>query len=49
VFSVQETRDRFVQQGAAMPLGTPEAFAKFIKAESDRYGEVIAKAGIKME
>jgi tripartite-type tricarboxylate transporter receptor subunit TctC len=49
VFSVQETRDRFVQQGAAMPLGTPEAFAKFIKTESDRYGEVIAKAGIKME
>jgi tripartite-type tricarboxylate transporter receptor subunit TctC len=49
VFSVQETRNRFVQQGAAMPLGTPEAFAKFIKAESDRYGEVIGKAGIKME
>jgi len=46
---VQETRDRFVQQGAAVPLGTPEAFAKFIKAESDRYAEVIAKAGIKME
>jgi tripartite-type tricarboxylate transporter receptor subunit TctC len=49
VFSVQETRDRFVQQGAAMPLGTPEAFVKFIRAESDRYGEVIAKAGIKLE
>ena len=49
IFSVKETRDRFVQQGAAMPLGTPEAFAQFIKAESDRYGDVIAKAGIKME
>jgi tripartite-type tricarboxylate transporter receptor subunit TctC len=49
VFSVKETRDRFVQQGAAMPLGTPEAFAKFIKAESERYGEVISKAGIKLE
>jgi tripartite-type tricarboxylate transporter receptor subunit TctC len=49
VFSVKETRDRFVQQGAAMPLGTPEAFAKFIKAESDRYGAVISKAGIKLE
>lgn len=42
-------RNRFVQQGAAMPLGTPEAFAQFIRAESDRYGEVIAKAGIKLE
>ena len=49
VFSVKETRDRFEQQGAAMPLGTPEAFGKFIKAESDRYGEVIRKAGIKLE
>jgi tripartite-type tricarboxylate transporter receptor subunit TctC len=49
VFSVADTRDRFVEQGAAMPLGTPEAFAKFIRAESDRYGEIISKAGIKLE
>jgi tripartite-type tricarboxylate transporter receptor subunit TctC len=49
VFSVPDTRNRFVQQGAAMPLGTPEAFAKFIEAESARYGEVISKAGIKLE
>ena len=28
VFSVPETRSRFVEQGAAMPLGTPEAFAQ---------------------
>jgi hypothetical protein len=32
-----------------MPLGTPEAFGQFIKAESDRYGDVIRKAGIKLE
>jgi len=49
VFSVPDTRNRFVQQGAAMPLGTPEAFGQFIKAESDRYGDVIRKAGIKLE
>jgi tripartite-type tricarboxylate transporter receptor subunit TctC len=49
IFSVEDTRNRFVQQGAAMPLGTPEAFARHIKAESDRYGEVIRKAGIKLE
>ena len=35
VFSAQDTRDRFVQQGAAVPLGTPEAFGKFIEAESE--------------
>ena len=28
VFSAPDTRDRFVQQGAAVPLGTPEAFAQ---------------------
>jgi tripartite-type tricarboxylate transporter receptor subunit TctC len=49
VFSVPDTRDRFVKQGAAMPLGTPESFAKHIEAESARYGEVIRKAGIKLE
>jgi len=49
VFSVEDTRNRFVQQGAAMPLGTPEAFGKFIEAESERYGDIIKRAGIKME
>ena len=39
----------FVQQGAAVPLGTPEAFGKFIEAESARYGDIIQRAGIKLE
>ena len=49
VFSVPDTRDRFVQQGAAVPLGTPEAFGKFIEAESARYADIIRRAGIKLE
>ena len=49
VFSAPDTRDRFVQQGAAVPLGTPEAFGKFIEAESSRYGDIIRRAGIKLE
>ena len=49
VLSPQDVRGRFVNQGAAVPLGTPDAFAKFIEAESDRYGEVIRRAGIKIE
>ena len=49
IFSVADTRNRFVQQGAAMPLGTPETFAKHIAAESARYGEIIRRAGIKLE
>jgi tripartite-type tricarboxylate transporter receptor subunit TctC len=49
VFSAPDTRDRFVQQGAAVPLGTPETFGKFIAAESARYGDIIQRAGIKLE
>ena len=32
-----------------MPLGSPEDFARFIKAESDRYGDVIRRAQIKVD
>src|SRR6478735_5316951 len=49
VFSMPDTRDRFVQQGAAVPLGTPEAFGRFIEAESARYGDIIQRAGTKLE
>ena len=49
VFSVEDTRNRFVNQGAAVPLGTPESFGKFIEAESARYGDIIRRAGIKLE
>lgn len=49
VFSVPEGRDRFIKQGAAVPLLTTDAFRKFIQAESDRYGDVIRKAGIKLD
>jgi tripartite-type tricarboxylate transporter receptor subunit TctC len=49
VFSKTDARDRFVKQGAAMPLLAGDDFAKFIKAESDRYGDVIARANIKLE
>ncbi len=49
VFSAPEGRDRFIKQGAAMPLLETEAYRKFIQAESDRYGDVIRKAGITLE
>ena len=49
VFSTPEGSDRFVKQGAAVPLLSTDAFGKFMQAESDRYGEVIRKAGIKLE
>jgi tripartite-type tricarboxylate transporter receptor subunit TctC len=49
IFSTPDASGRFVNQGAAVPLGTPESFAHFIEAESNRYGDVIRRAGIKLE
>jgi tripartite-type tricarboxylate transporter receptor subunit TctC len=49
VFSTPEGSGRFTKQGAAVPRLSTDAFAKFMQAESDRYGEVIRKAGIKIE
>jgi len=47
VFVASDARDRFVSQGAAMPLGTPEAFRDFIAAQTARFGDIIRRAGIK--
>ena len=49
ILSAPDASGRFTSQGAAVPLGTPEQFASFVKAESDRYGDVIKRAGIKLE
>jgi tripartite-type tricarboxylate transporter receptor subunit TctC len=49
VFSKPDARDRFVSQGASMPLGTPEAFGQFIAAQTRRFEDVIVRAGIKGE
>ena len=49
VYAVPATSSRFLNQGAAMPLGTPEDFGKYILAESNRYGDIVKRAGIKLE
>ena len=49
VFSEPDARERFVSQGAVLPLGTPEALAAFVAADSQRWGRVIRSAGIKLE
>ena len=49
ILSAPDASSRFTSQGAAVPLGTPEQFASFVKVESDRYGDVIKRAGIKLE
>ena len=48
-FTAPDTRKKFVAQGAAMPLGTPEEFTRHIADNTARFGEVIRRAGIKVE
>ena len=31
-----------------LPLGTPEAFGKHIASETERWGDIIRRAGIKL-
>jgi len=49
VFSDPEARERFVSQGATLPLGTPEDLGAFVASETERWGRVIRTAGIKLE
>jgi tripartite-type tricarboxylate transporter receptor subunit TctC len=47
--SEPDARERFVSQGAVLPLGTPEALGSFIAADSQRWARVIRTAGIRLE
>lgn len=49
VFSKPDANGRFLNQGAAVPRLAQDAFARFMAAESERYGNVIRRAGIKLE
>lgn len=48
-FSAPDVRERFVKQGMHLPLGSPEDFAAHIAAETQRWGGVIRRAGIRLE
>ena len=49
VFSDPELRERWVMQGAALDLGSPEQFAAMMAADSERWGKVVRAGGIKAE
>jgi tripartite-type tricarboxylate transporter receptor subunit TctC len=48
-FASPDARKRLTSQGAALPLGTPDEFGAHVASERARWGEVIRKAGIKMQ
>ena len=48
-FAAEQVRQRYLAQGTALPLGSPDDFAAHIAAERQRWGEIIRKAGIRLE
>ena len=47
--SRRRASERFLGQGAMLPLGPPEAFGAHVAAETERWGALIRRAGIRME
>lgn len=47
-FSDPSVRNQFEQQGLALPLGSPESLGRYVAGETERWGEVIRKANIKL-
>jgi tripartite-type tricarboxylate transporter receptor subunit TctC len=45
-FSDPTVREQFQQQGLTLPLGSPEFLGRHVAEETQRWGEVIRKAGI---
>ena len=44
-----EVRNRFLVLGAAVPLGTPQQFGSFVAAEYQKWGDVVRRAGIRVD
>ncbi len=49
IFSAPENREVFTKQGLDVPLGSPEDFAAYIEAESQRWRGIIQKSGVKLQ
>jgi tripartite-type tricarboxylate transporter receptor subunit TctC len=49
IFAAPCMRGRLISQGATLPLGPPEAFAAYVAADSERWGQVIRSADIKAD
>jgi tripartite-type tricarboxylate transporter receptor subunit TctC len=49
ILRMPEVQESFAQQGADPSWDTPPEFTAFMRAESERWGDVVAKNNIKME
>ena len=48
-FAAPDVHERFAGQGAMLPLDAPEKFGAHVAAETERWGALIRRAGIKVE
>ena len=49
IFVLPDVQPRFVGQGMTVPLGPPERLRDHVEQDTRRWGEVIRRAGIKMQ
>jgi tripartite-type tricarboxylate transporter receptor subunit TctC len=49
IFSSPDVKDRLTSQGMIVPLGPPERLREHVEADTQRWGDVIRKAGIKLQ
>ena len=49
IFSAPDVSARFTQTGMSLPLGPPELLGAHVEADTKRWGEVIRRAGIKLQ
>ena len=49
VFSAPDVAGRFAASGMSLPLGSPEQLGAHVAAETRRWGEVVRRAGIKLQ
>ena len=47
--TLPDVKEKVTAQGNEVIGDTPEAFAKFIRAESDKWGRVVKQAGVKLQ
>jgi tripartite-type tricarboxylate transporter receptor subunit TctC len=49
ILRVPEMRDNLAAQGAIVRGGTPDDFAAFARAESDKWGRLVRETGATMD
>jgi tripartite-type tricarboxylate transporter receptor subunit TctC len=49
IFALPEVASRFTATGMSLPLGPPERLGAHVEAETKRWGEVVRRAGIKLQ